>query len=404
MLSQNIKSLRKEKGYTQETFAQELNVVRQTVSKWEKGYSVPDAIMLERIAELLEVSVGELLSGGEGKVEEKPDLKEVADQLSILNNQLAKELARRKRNRKIALTVIAVLILISLIAVLISLVPLNSQEYEVNADDGGIVLSALDKELDEAVSKAIISANEAEESSFGEFTAESHIVYSAEEKKGAVKVCLFESHTVFGFKDGFFTDVSGGSTPSVLTFEPRENGFVLLSRETARDGGDYVDSVKRIFPSRIAEKCLSGLTEAQSDQMWLDQADDARKYLRSIGRDDAIICPFRDIKTSFFSDYGVSDEISNKITDMGLEYDYTIGNHERIESGKRFVYQTGFDLRNNLITFTKFEYDTGKIVEFIAVDADSGETVKGAEKPEKVEYYKGELDPDGGTERTTAKP
>ena len=48
MLNQNIKNLRKQNGYTQETFAQELNVVRQTVSKWEKGYSVPDAVVWAR--------------------------------------------------------------------------------------------------------------------------------------------------------------------------------------------------------------------------------------------------------------------------------------------------------------------------------------------------------------------
>ena len=37
MLSENIKTLRKQKGYSQETLAAQLNVVRQTVSKWEKG-------------------------------------------------------------------------------------------------------------------------------------------------------------------------------------------------------------------------------------------------------------------------------------------------------------------------------------------------------------------------------
>ena len=42
MLSENIKTLRKQKGYSQEQLADKLNVVRQTVSKWEKGYSVPD--------------------------------------------------------------------------------------------------------------------------------------------------------------------------------------------------------------------------------------------------------------------------------------------------------------------------------------------------------------------------
>ena len=52
MLNENIKNFRKQKGYSQETLAQELNVVRQTVSKWEKGYSVPDAIMLEKLSDL----------------------------------------------------------------------------------------------------------------------------------------------------------------------------------------------------------------------------------------------------------------------------------------------------------------------------------------------------------------
>ena len=61
MLSENIKILGKQKGYSQETLAQQLNVVRQTVSKWEKGISVPDAEMLNSISELFEVPVSELL-------------------------------------------------------------------------------------------------------------------------------------------------------------------------------------------------------------------------------------------------------------------------------------------------------------------------------------------------------
>ena len=40
MLSDNIKILRKKKGYSQETLAEQLQVVRQTISKWEKGVSL----------------------------------------------------------------------------------------------------------------------------------------------------------------------------------------------------------------------------------------------------------------------------------------------------------------------------------------------------------------------------
>ena len=46
MLKDNLKTLRKNKGLSQEELSVKLNVVRQTVSKWEQGFSVPDAEML----------------------------------------------------------------------------------------------------------------------------------------------------------------------------------------------------------------------------------------------------------------------------------------------------------------------------------------------------------------------
>ena len=61
MFSENLKTLRKQKGFTQEELAARLNIVRQTVSKWEKGLSVPDAELLTRLAEVLEVPVSTLL-------------------------------------------------------------------------------------------------------------------------------------------------------------------------------------------------------------------------------------------------------------------------------------------------------------------------------------------------------
>ena len=57
MLNENIRNLRKAKGISQEELAIKLNVVRQTVSKWEKGLSVPDSSMLVLLAEELDTSV-----------------------------------------------------------------------------------------------------------------------------------------------------------------------------------------------------------------------------------------------------------------------------------------------------------------------------------------------------------
>lgn len=84
MLSHNIQVLRKNKGYTQEELAMRLHVVRQTISKWEKGISVPDAETLQRLAEVLEVSVSELL----GMPIEEKTMDEVSMQLARINEQL----------------------------------------------------------------------------------------------------------------------------------------------------------------------------------------------------------------------------------------------------------------------------------------------------------------------------
>lgn len=64
MLGENIKNIRKSKGLSQEDLAIRLNVVRQTVRKWETGLSVPDSEMLIKIAEVLETSVSEILGEG----------------------------------------------------------------------------------------------------------------------------------------------------------------------------------------------------------------------------------------------------------------------------------------------------------------------------------------------------
>lgn len=97
MLKDNIKSLRKRKGLSQEELAIKLNVVRQTISKWEQGLSVPDSEMLIKISEIFEVSVSTLL--GENIPESKiDDLKTISEKLEIINLQL---LQKRNNKRKV---------------------------------------------------------------------------------------------------------------------------------------------------------------------------------------------------------------------------------------------------------------------------------------------------------------
>ena len=89
MLKENIKSIRKSRGLSQEELAIKLNVVRQTISKWEQGLSVPDSEMLISISEVLETPVSTLL--GENISESKvDDLKAISEKLEIINLQLSK--------------------------------------------------------------------------------------------------------------------------------------------------------------------------------------------------------------------------------------------------------------------------------------------------------------------------
>lgn len=96
MLNENIKAIRKSKGLSQQELAIKLNVVRQTVSKWEQGLSVPDSDMLLSISEALETPVSTLL--GENVMEsEVDDLKAISAKLEVINLQLARRKTTRRR-------------------------------------------------------------------------------------------------------------------------------------------------------------------------------------------------------------------------------------------------------------------------------------------------------------------
>ena len=96
MLNENMKAIRKSKGLSQQELAVKLNVVRQTVSKWEQGLSVPDSDMLISISEVLEIPVSTLL--GENVMESEADeLKAISAKLEVINLQLAQRKTTRKR-------------------------------------------------------------------------------------------------------------------------------------------------------------------------------------------------------------------------------------------------------------------------------------------------------------------
>ncbi len=122
MFSENLKTLRKQNGFSQEELASKLHVVRQTISKWEKNLSVPDADTLIRLAEILEVSVSELL-GSKIETENGNVTNDVAEQLSRINEQLAIKNRHSRLIWKAIAIILAVFFLISVFIIMSLSVP-----------------------------------------------------------------------------------------------------------------------------------------------------------------------------------------------------------------------------------------------------------------------------------------
>lgn len=130
MLKDNLKVLRKNKGLSQEELSIKLNVVRQTISKWEQGLSVPDAEMLISISKVFDTPVSTLL--GETISENNPDtLKEISEKLEIINLQLA----QRKENKRKFWHLFFIVVSILLLLIFIVLTTLGNSYMEWNYND-----------------------------------------------------------------------------------------------------------------------------------------------------------------------------------------------------------------------------------------------------------------------------
>ncbi len=132
MFGENLKRLRKQKGYSQEELAARLHVVRQTISKWEKGLSVPDAALLMQLSEMLEVPVQVLLDdASEASEYTSPEpSSSIAEQLSRLNAHLAERNSHSKKIWRIVGIVLLCSLVLMLLLILLNVVAF--QQYRFN--------------------------------------------------------------------------------------------------------------------------------------------------------------------------------------------------------------------------------------------------------------------------------
>lgn len=128
MLNENIKAIRKAKGLSQQELAVKLNIVRQTVSKWEQGLSVPDADLLIALSQALETPVSTLL--GETVMESEADrLQAISEKLEVINLQLAQRKTTKRTIIRWLLISICAMILVMFAALIIVNSPYLGWDY-----------------------------------------------------------------------------------------------------------------------------------------------------------------------------------------------------------------------------------------------------------------------------------
>ena len=134
MLGDNLKKLRQSRGLSQEEMAGKLNIVRQTVSKWEKGLSVPDSEMLMEIARQFEIPVSTLLGETLGLEDEASDMRIVLEKLTLINEQLARSAqAKRRALRAVCISVIAIAGMYLVLDLLINCLPVFVNNVEASS-------------------------------------------------------------------------------------------------------------------------------------------------------------------------------------------------------------------------------------------------------------------------------
>lgn len=137
MLGETIAALRKKQGMSQQTLAEQLYVTRQTISKWEKNISVPDADALIRLADALDVPVQTLLGQPDAASAEPSDL---AAALMRINDQLSIQNRRRSRVWKVAAWMLVLFVAFNLLLLVLAYAGVTQYEEKVVTTQETIVI------------------------------------------------------------------------------------------------------------------------------------------------------------------------------------------------------------------------------------------------------------------------
>lgn len=235
---------------------------------------------------------------------------------------------------------------------------------------GGAVLEPLSH--DQAVTSALISlgSNYLE----GECLAEGHIILGYDDSdKDKTKIYALTQIGGYGFENDNFVNVSGSAFPAVITL----NSDNTVSIEQPTDGSDYTKSIEKMFPKEYHDR-IFGTKDTDRENLRQQGEKYASEYLAKIGR-AATIGDRSDFDYPSPTDLGVSVDAANNLEIFYKEHNYYpsfLGTRERLESGVRTIYETSYHENQDEIRFTKYDYDTKKILEQFIANSNTGNIVR----------------------------
>ena len=214
------------------------------------------------------------------------------------------------------------------------------------------------EDLDACISDVIIEkyAKKSYGSLGGEFITESHAILGQDEYEDYIEVYLVTTYGVYGFENNIFSMIGGSSQiPMRIKFLKNEkiSGYDYVNSEEAKDGSYYVESVKKMFPTREAYKALN---LDYTDQLNKDIYKKAVSYVKNIGRDNEVAYDYLD--KTYIDELALKNMSNIKEIE---DYPEWIGTRETIKSGKRYIYKTEYDYSSNILTFTKLDENKSQI-------------------------------------------
>ena len=239
--------------------------------------------------------------------------------------------------------------------------------------------------IEEAVGASILLYNK-DLYSYSEADGEGHIILETEGRKedegNVVSVYALTMYGGYQFQNGNFVKNGGtGVIPVVIKlFKEPDGTYFMKHYEMPQDGGDYIDSIHKMFPEALWEQCISP-SDAVREELTAQEHAYAADYLKSIGRENAVIGDYADFSYVSLTDAGMSVEASNKfledqkyITDpVVANAPSWLGSAERLEDGVRYQYQMSCDPETFEIIFIRSKYLTKEPGERIIYDVVTGE-------------------------------